>query len=132
MHRRTFLTRTALGAALAAVPLTTLLSADASAAETRVSSLGDLQKAIDSAAPGDRIVLADGSYTVPTGGAINVSGKNGTSSAPITIVSASRGGAVLNGARSFVFGNSSTSPSAVSPSGRAPAWRYRRVAHASG
>ncbi|MFI9235479.1 hypothetical protein [Streptomyces sp. NPDC053079] len=60
MKRRTFLTGTLLGAAgLTAVP------AGASAASVTVSSLDGLQKAIDRAVPGDRIVVADGVYTVP-------------------------------------------------------------------
>ncbi|WP_326769611.1 polysaccharide lyase 6 family protein [Streptomyces sp. NBC_01591] len=106
MQRRTFLRGTAV-AALAAVPLSTSMSVDASAADTPVSSLAELQSAINAAAPGDRIVVADGTYTVPSGGAINVSGKYGTSAAQITIVSKTRGGAVLRGERSFVFSNSS-------------------------
>lgn len=109
MKRRTFLTGTALGAAAAAVPLSTLHSAGA--AETKasvtVSSLSDLQKAINSATPGTRIVLADGTYTVPSGSSIDVTGKNGTQAAPITISSASRGGVVLRGERGFVFSDSS-------------------------
>ncbi|GGZ39487.1 lyase [Streptomyces inusitatus] len=107
MHRRSLLKGTFSGAMLAAVPLSALLPASASAATTRVTSLSDLQTEINRAAPGDRIVLANGTYTVPSGGAINVSGKHGTSGAPITIVAESRGGAVLNGERSFVFSNSS-------------------------
>ncbi|MGW1405581.1 chondroitinase-B domain-containing protein [Streptomyces sp. NPDC002403] len=106
MQRRTFLRGTAV-AALAAVPLSTSMSVDASAADTPVSTLAALQSAINSAAPGDRIIMADGTYTVPSGGAINVSGKNGTSAAPITIVSKTRGGVVLKGERSFVFADSS-------------------------
>ncbi|WP_405683653.1 chondroitinase-B domain-containing protein [Streptomyces sp. NBC_00057] len=106
MQRRTFLRSTAV-AALAAVPLTTMPAGSASAVDTPVGSLAELQSAINGAAPGDRIVLADGTYTVPSGGAINVSGKNGTGAAPITIVSKTRGGAVLRGERSFVFNNSS-------------------------
>ncbi|MFE4797471.1 chondroitinase-B domain-containing protein [Streptomyces sp. NPDC056708] len=106
MQRRTFLRSTAV-AALAAVPLTTSLSGSASAADIPVGSLAELQSAINGAAPGDRIVLADGTYTVPSGGAINVSAKNGTSAAQITIVSKTRGGAVLRGERSFVLSNSS-------------------------
>ncbi|ARZ71813.1 lyase [Streptomyces albireticuli] len=102
MKRRTFLTGTLLGAAgLAAVPF------GASAAPVTVSSLDALQKAIDRAVPGDRIVVADGTYTVPSGGALRVSGKNGTGDAPITIVAESRGGAVLQGERGFVFSGSS-------------------------
>ncbi|WP_328908770.1 polysaccharide lyase 6 family protein [Streptomyces sp. NBC_00234] len=111
MQRRTFLTGTVLGAALAAVPLGTLHTANAAssrrAATATVSSLSDLQNAIDNAVPGARIVLADGTYTVPSGSSIDVTGKNGTPAAPITIVSASRGGAVLKGERSFVFSGSS-------------------------
>ncbi|MQS39648.1 polysaccharide lyase 6 family protein [Streptomyces katsurahamanus] len=107
MRRRTFFKSTVLGGALAAVPLTALLPAGTAVAAPTVSTLTDLQNAIDSAVPGDRIVLANGTYTVPSGGAISVSGKHGTSSAPITIVAESRGGAVLQGARSFVFSNSS-------------------------
>ncbi|MFE7108153.1 chondroitinase-B domain-containing protein [Streptomyces sp. NPDC057575] len=106
MQRRTFLRGTAV-AAFAAVPLGTSMSVDASAADKPVSSLAELQSAINAAVPGDRIIVADGTYTVPSGGAINVSGKNGTSAAPITIVSKSRGGAVLRGERSFVFADSS-------------------------
>ncbi|MFB6814587.1 chondroitinase-B domain-containing protein [Streptomyces sp. NPDC056347] len=106
MQRRTFLRGTAV-AALAAVPLSTSMSFVASAADKPVSTLAELQSAINAAAPGDRIILADGTYTVPAGGAINISGKNGTGAAPITIVSKSRGGAVLKGERSFVLANSS-------------------------
>ncbi|WP_369148206.1 polysaccharide lyase 6 family protein [Streptomyces sp. R44] len=97
MRRRTFLKGSLLGAAAAAVPL------GASAAEPApVTSLGALQTAIDRAVPGDRIVLADGTYTVPSGGAIDVSGRSG-----ITIVSQTRGGAVLRGERSFVLDGAS-------------------------
>ncbi|MFE6222795.1 MULTISPECIES: polysaccharide lyase 6 family protein [unclassified Streptomyces] len=107
MRRRTFLRGTVLGAAATAVPLTALAQGTAAAAGTvTVGSIGALQSAIDAAVPGDRIVLADGSYTVPSGG-IRVSGKHGTTSAPITVVSASRGGAVLNGPVSFVLSGSS-------------------------
>ncbi|MFI8436181.1 chondroitinase-B domain-containing protein [Streptomyces sp. NPDC079020] len=106
MQRRTFLRGTAV-AALAAVPLGQLPSAGAAEAAAPVTSLAALQSAINAAAPGDRIVLADGTYTVPSGGSISVSGKNGTTDAPITIVSETRGGVVLQGERSFVFNNSS-------------------------
>ncbi|MFB8036572.1 chondroitinase-B domain-containing protein [Streptomyces sp. NPDC056004] len=106
MQRRTFLRGTAV-AALAAVPLGTSMAVDASAADKPVGSLAELQSAINTAVPGDRIIVADGTYTVPSGGAINVSGKNGTAAAPVTIVSKSRGGAVLRGERSFVFADSS-------------------------
>ncbi|MFE6776724.1 chondroitinase-B domain-containing protein [Streptomyces sp. NPDC057702] len=101
MHRRTFLAGTVLGTALTAV----LPAASASAAP--VTSLKALQVEIDRAAPGARIVLANGTYTVPSGGAINVLGKNGTTSAPITISAETRGGVVLQGDRGFVFDKSS-------------------------
>lgn len=102
MQRRTFLTGTLLGAAFAAVPLHA-----STAAAAQVGSLADLQKAIDAAVPGDQIVLANGTYTVPSGGAITVSGKHGTTTAPITVVAESRGGVVLRGERGFVFSDSS-------------------------
>ncbi|MGW6269586.1 chondroitinase-B domain-containing protein [Streptomyces sp. NPDC055060] len=109
MKRRTFLTGTALGAALTAVPLATLRTADAAekGATLAVGSLNELQKAIKGATPGAKIVLADGTYTVPSGTSIDVSGKNGTQDAPITISAASRGGAVLRGERGFTFSDSS-------------------------
>ncbi|MBB5936503.1 polysaccharide lyase 6 family protein [Streptomyces zagrosensis] len=100
MHRRTFLAGTVLGAAL-----TTVLPTSASAAP--ITFLKELQNEINRAAPGARIVVANGTYTVPAGGAINVSGKNGTASAPITITAESRGGVVLKGERGFVFDKSS-------------------------
>ncbi|MFE1268219.1 polysaccharide lyase 6 family protein [Streptomyces sp. NPDC058758] len=106
MRRRTFFKGALLGSAAAAVPLSGLAQGTAVAAGTvNVGSISALQSAIDAAVPGDRIVLADGSYTVPSAG-IRVTGKQGTTAAPITIVSASRGGAVLNGAAGFVLSNS--------------------------
>ncbi|MFH9725376.1 polysaccharide lyase 6 family protein [Streptomyces sp. NPDC017254] len=115
MQRRTFLTGTAAGAAAAALPLSTPAYASASrhthahvrGATVDVSSLDDLQDAIDAAGPGTRIVLANGTYTVPAAKPLTVTGRHGSRSAPITIVAASRGGAVLRGERSFVFDDSS-------------------------
>ncbi|MFD3532959.1 chondroitinase-B domain-containing protein [Streptomyces sp. NPDC058664] len=105
MQRRTFLKTTLLGAAVTAVPLETLLATGASAAvpQDPVTSLSALQSAIDQAVAGDRIVVADGTYTVPPGGGIDLSGRNGTAGAPITIVAQSRGGVVLRGERSFLL-----------------------------
>lgn len=108
MQRRTFLTGTLLGTAFAAVPLHASTSAGSAAPTAApVGSLPDLQKAIDRAVPGDQIVLANGTYTVPPGGAIRVSGKHGTADAPITIVAQSRGGVVLRGDRGFVLSDAS-------------------------
>ncbi|MEU3606884.1 polysaccharide lyase 6 family protein [Streptomyces sp. NPDC035033] len=107
MRRRTFLKGTLMGAAAGAVPLSALSQGSAAAADpVTVTSVAALQREIDAAAPGARIVLADGTYAVPSGG-IRVAGKHGTTSAPITIVSASRGGAVLTGAVSFLLTGSS-------------------------
>ncbi|MER5208354.1 polysaccharide lyase 6 family protein [Streptomyces sp. NPDC002825] len=97
MRRRTFLKGSLLGAAAAAVPLGAVAAEPAP-----VTSLTALQTAIDRAVPGDRIVVADGTYTVPSGGSIDVSGRSG-----ITIVSQTRGGAVLRGERSFVLDGAS-------------------------
>ncbi|MFI1019039.1 polysaccharide lyase 6 family protein [Streptomyces sp. NPDC020965] len=105
MQRRTFLTGTLLGAALATVPITALTTTSASAATVTVSSIADLQREIDRAAPGDRIVLTNGTYNVPAAG-IRISGKHGVGT-HITIVSQSRGGVVLQGDKSFVLSNSS-------------------------
>ncbi|MFE0734841.1 polysaccharide lyase 6 family protein [Streptomyces sp. NPDC058855] len=109
MRRRTLLKGTLLGAAFAAVPAAVGGAASGAFAAERVvpvASLAELQLAIDRALPGDRIVLADGTYTLPSDG-ISFAGKRGTSSAPITVVAASRGGAVLQGSRGFVFDDSS-------------------------
>ncbi|MFT2015334.1 polysaccharide lyase 6 family protein [Streptomyces sp. 796.1] len=108
MQRRTFLSGTVLGAAFAALPASALTATTAAAAAPKapVTSVDALQKAIDRAVPGDRIVVADGTYTISGKSAIKVTGKNGTTSAPITIVAASRGGVVLRGERSFVFSKS--------------------------
>ncbi|GAB2602015.1 polysaccharide lyase 6 family protein [Kribbella endophytica] len=101
MHRRTF-----LAGGLAAVVLSR--STDASAGTTAtVTSLAQLQQAINSATAGTRIVLANGSYAVPSGSPITISGRHGTSAAPITITAESRGGVTLTGPHSFVFANSS-------------------------
>ncbi|MFF1510169.1 polysaccharide lyase 6 family protein [Streptomyces sp. NPDC058326] len=115
MQRRTFLTGTAAGAAAAALPLTVPAFADTThgtparrlGPTVDVGTLDELQKAIDTARPGTRIVVADGDYTVPAGKPLTVRGKHGTRSEPITLVAASRGGVVLHGERSFVLDDSS-------------------------
>ncbi|MFF0746368.1 polysaccharide lyase 6 family protein [Streptomyces sp. NPDC004111] len=103
MQRRTFLRGTAAGAALAAAPVGGLLTATATAAPATVGSLDELRAAIDRARPGDRIVVADGTYTVPTGRPLAVRNKRGTAHAPITVTAQTRGGVVLDGEQSFVF-----------------------------
>ncbi|GAA1362615.1 polysaccharide lyase 6 family protein [Streptomyces beijiangensis] len=100
MQRRTFLTGTALGITLAAFP------AVGAQAATTVSSLTALQSAINAAVPGDVITVANGTYAVPDGKPITITGKHGTEAAPITIVAQSRGGVVLTGKQSFVFSGS--------------------------
>ena len=64
------------------------------AATVTVSSLSALQTAINNAAPGDIIILANGVYTASTDISIN---KQGTAAAPITIQAQSIGGAEING-----------------------------------
>src|SRR4051812_1148865 len=64
------------------------------AATVNVSSLSALQTAINNAAPGDIIILANGVYTASTD--ITIS-KQGTAAAPITIQAQSIGGAEING-----------------------------------
>ncbi|GGT19590.1 lyase [Streptomyces atratus] len=107
MQRRTFLMGTAAGAALAAVPTGGLLTASATAAPAAVGSLDELQAAIDRARPGDRIVVADGRYTVPPDRPVTIRNKQGTERAPVTVVAQSCGGVVLDGAHSFVLDRSS-------------------------
>ncbi|MFF8913082.1 chondroitinase-B domain-containing protein [Streptomyces sp. NPDC015032] len=107
MQRRTFLMGTAAGAVLVAVPTGGLPAASATAAPTAVGSLDELQAAIDHARPGDRIVVADGRYTVPSDRPVTIRKKRGTDRAPVTIAAQSRGGVVLDGAHSFVFDESS-------------------------
>ncbi|MEV8371572.1 polysaccharide lyase 6 family protein [Kribbella sp. NPDC056861] len=70
-----------------------------------VTSIAQLQSAINSATAGTTITLANGTYAVSS--AITVSGRNGTSSAPITIQAETRGGVTLTGSQSFVMSNSS-------------------------
>ncbi|MFJ7254155.1 chondroitinase-B domain-containing protein [Streptomyces sp. NPDC098085] len=107
MQRRTFLMGTAAGAALAVAPTGGLLTASAKTAPAAVGSLDELQAAIDRARPGDRIVVADGRYTVPSDRPLTIRNKQGTERAPITVVARSRGGVVLDGEQSFVLDASS-------------------------
>ncbi|MET9922914.1 polysaccharide lyase 6 family protein [Streptomyces sp. NPDC006435] len=107
MQRRTFLMGTAAGAALAAAPTGGLLTASATAAPAAIGSLDELRAAIDRARPGDRIVVADGRYTVPSDRPLTIRDKQGTGRAPITIAARTPGGVILDGPHSFVLDGSS-------------------------
>src|SRR5436309_2353984 len=65
-----------------------------------VNSIAALQSALGSAAPGDVILLADGSYA--TSGTITIS-RSGNTSAPITVAAQHVGGATLSGSGGFSF-----------------------------
>ncbi len=67
----------------------------------KVSSLAELEKAVDAAKPGDRVVLADGTYTSAAPIAVN---KQGTAEHPIVISAQSIGGAEIAGVGSFAIG----------------------------
>jgi poly(beta-D-mannuronate) lyase len=66
-----------------------------------VTSVAALQRAAAAAAPGDRIELADGSYS--TSGTIQLT-RSGSATAPITIAAAHVGKAEIKGAAGFGFG----------------------------
>src|SRR5690348_15312265 len=102
MDRRTFLISSG-AVALAAGTATTA----SGAAQATVTSLAQLQQAINSATAGTTITVANGTYAVPSGSPITITDRHGSSSAPITIVAQSRGGVVLTGEQSFVLSRSS-------------------------
>lgn len=81
------------------------LALPAHAATHTVTTLAALQSALATAAPGDTIRLANGTY--PTNGPLTVT-RAGTAAAPITIVAESVGGVTLSGQAGFRF----TSPAA--------------------
>jgi poly(beta-D-mannuronate) lyase len=66
-----------------------------------VSSLAALQSALGKARPGDRIQVADGTYTAT--GPIKVT-RSGTAAAPITVAAQHVGGATITGSAGFSFG----------------------------
>lgn len=70
----------------------TTRTSQANATIVNVSSSAQLATAMSDAAPGHTIVLANGSYSI---GKLNA--KNGTSSAPITIMAAQQGQAIIAG-----------------------------------
>ncbi|TDC33416.1 polysaccharide lyase 6 family protein [Kribbella albertanoniae] len=96
--------RTLLAGAVGAIGATAIAVRSAEAAT--VTSLAALQSAINSATAGTTITLANGSYAVGSSG-ITISGRNGTTSSPITIQAETKGGVTLTGTKSFVFSNSS-------------------------
>src|SRR4051794_28492866 len=103
MDRRTFLSGAGAAVALSLVSVRSALADQ----QATVTSLAELQQAINSATAGTTITVADGTYDVPSGSPITITNRHGSSSAPITIVAQSRGGVVFTGEQSFVFAGSS-------------------------
>src|SRR5687767_13576379 len=68
------------------------------AAEIRVSSISELQAAIDNASPGDKIVVVDGVYRCEDSISIATAG---TKTDPIEISAATVGGVEIRGANGF-------------------------------
>jgi hypothetical protein len=66
-----------------------------------VSSISALQLALNSAAPGDRIELTDGSYT--TSGSINIS-RSGSAASHVVVAAQHVGGAEIKGSAGFSLG----------------------------
>ncbi|MEN6306492.1 MAG: polysaccharide lyase 6 family protein [Anaerohalosphaeraceae bacterium] len=72
----------------------------ASAATLHVDSLSNLQSAIDTASPGDRIIVADGIYT--TTNPIRIR-RSGTEDKPIIVEATTVGGVILGGTHGFTL-----------------------------
>ncbi|NEA37325.1 polysaccharide lyase 6 family protein [Streptomyces sp. SID13031] len=110
MDRRTFLTSTVLtGTALAALP-TGLANASPTltrARAVRATTLDGLRQAIAAAKPGDTVILANGTYAVPSGRPIAIQGKHGSDGASIIVQAESVGGVTLTGSQGFTFADSS-------------------------
>ena len=83
---------------LYAITLTLVLSGSAPARVITVSSLSDLQRAIDTAMPGDVVRLSNGVYTAQEDIVIN---RQGTKGQPIIITSETPGGAEITGSGGF-------------------------------
>ena len=118
MKRRTFILSAVAGAAAAiALPQQAGASAFGPAAASvvpmlpgrgpysHVSSLEELQAAIAAATPeaSGTIIVANGTYAVPDGSAIDLTGVGGRWNKPLTIMAESVGGVTLTGASSFRF-----------------------------
>ncbi|WP_020579272.1 polysaccharide lyase 6 family protein [Actinopolymorpha alba] len=71
------------------------------ATTVRVRSLADLQAAIDTAGPGDRIELNNGTYTASA--PIRISGKSGLPGAPLTIAAQEVGRVTITGTAGFTI-----------------------------
>lgn len=92
--------RRSLVIGLLPVFLLLLCAGNVSAKDILVKSVAALQTAINSAAPGDVITVANGVYT--TTGTITIR-NNGTSSQPITITAQKTGGVEIKGAGGFII-----------------------------
>jgi hypothetical protein len=96
MHSLSLLSRTrTLLAGLLLLP-----ALAASAATYVVNAIPDLQSRISAAAPGDTIVVANGTYTTSAAITVNCAG---TAASPITIAAESIGGVTIDGTHGFVF-----------------------------
>ncbi|WP_433584850.1 polysaccharide lyase 6 family protein [Microbacterium hydrocarbonoxydans] len=72
---------------------------------SHVSSIDELRAAIASTTDGGggTIIVADGTYAVPDGAPIDLTGAGGRWNKPLTIMAASIGGVTLTGSQSFLF-----------------------------
>lgn len=70
---------------------------------SHVSSIAELQTAVRAMTKGGTIIVADGTYAVPDGAPIDLTGVGGRGNKPLTIMAATVGGVTLTGAASFVF-----------------------------
>src|SRR5262245_8771357 len=95
------------GALAAAVTVAAVLAVgwpgrSAQAATKVVTSISALQTALNSAAPGDVIQLADGSYSTSSTITIN---RAGSADAPITVQAQHVGGVTISGSGGFSIGS---------------------------
>lgn len=80
--------------------LAACLVVTATGATVHVSSVSQLQSAINSAVPGDRIIVADGVYTTSASIAVN---RPATAASPIVIEAATTGGVEITGTHGFTL-----------------------------